>query len=382
MKPSTKVLHQGYAPEGEYGAIMPPIYMTSTYVQEAPGTHKGYDYTRAGNPNFTYLEGLLASLENAKYATVFSSGLGAITALMNALPAGASIAAVDGLYGGTYRLFERVFRQRGFDFRYVKEDSLAEALESKPDLLFFETPTNPLLEVFDIAKICEEARRRGILTCVDNTFGTPIFQRPIELGADFVVHSCTKYMSGHSDVIGGVMVTNHAEFKEQLDFARMAIGLNPSPFDAWLVMRGVRTLAIRMERHEKNALALVEYLQRHPKTEKLYYPGLDSHPKHDVAKRQMSGFGGMVSVELDMSLQHGKEFVSKMKLFSLAESLGGVESLVCHPATMTHASIPPAKRAEMGLGDGLIRFSVGIEDSEDLIQDLDDCLARVEHLRL
>jgi cystathionine beta-lyase/cystathionine gamma-synthase len=377
MKFATKAIHVGSKPDPTTGAIMPPIYMTSTFVQEAPGQHQGYDYTRAGNPNFTILEELMASLEGAKYATVFSSGLGALTALVSTLSSGDSVIGINGVYGGTYRLFNSVFKRYGVGFTTIREptpQAVEEALKTKPKWLFFETPTNPLLEVFDIEQLAAMAKKHGVLTIVDNTFATPYFQNPLKYGVDVVWHSTTKYVGGHSDVIGGVAMTNDAAMKKALDFARMAIGLNPSPFDAWLVTRGVKTLALRMEQHQKNAIALAEFLEKHPKVKKVYYPGLKSHPGHNIASKQMNGFGGMISVEFHLTLEQTKQLAASFRYFSLAESLGGVESLVCHPASMTHASIPAAERQKMGMADGLLRLSVGVEDVSDLIEDVQQAL--------
>lgn len=373
LKFATRTVHAGQAPEEVTGAIMPPIYMTSTFVQEAPGVNKGYEYSRAQNPNFTLLEALLASLENAKYATVYSSGLGALTSMIATLSQGDKVVAVDGLYGGTYRLFNQVFNRFGIQFISVhpnKPEQLETALKQKPKWLFLETPTNPLLEIFDIAALSKLAHQHNALSIVDNTFASPYFQNPLDLGADVVWHSTTKYIGGHSDVLGGVIMTNSQELKTAFDFGRKALGTNPSPFDAWLTTRGVKTLALRMEKHQSNALAIAEFLSKHPKVKKVYYPGLSTHANHAIAKKQMSGFSGIVSVEFDLPLEKAKKLVSSFQLFALAESLGGVESLVCHPATMTHASIPAAERARMGLTDGLMRFSVGIEDPNDLINDL------------
>jgi cystathionine beta-lyase/cystathionine gamma-synthase len=355
---------------------MPPIYMTSTYVQESPGAGKGYEYTRASNPNFTILEKQLAALENAQYATVFSSGLGALTALVSTLSPGNRVVAIDGVYGGTYRLFNQVFKKFGIIFESFNPSSpegkqqLEKAIASKPQWLFFETPTNPLLEVFDIEAYAKLAKSSGVTTVVDNTFATPYCQNPLNLGIDIVWHSSTKYLGGHSDVIGGVAMSNNPSVKKELDFARKALGLNPSPFDTWLITRGVKTLAVRMEQHQKNALLIAQFLKEHPKVKKVYYPGLESHASHAIAKKQMRGYSGMVSVEFNMSLEAAKQLISSFKIFALAESLGGVESLVSHPATMTHASVPPQERAKIGLSDGLVRFSVGIEDPQDLIEDL------------
>jgi len=377
MKFATKAVHAGNEPDPTTGAIMPPIYMTSTYVQEAPGVAKGYEYTRANNPNFTILEHALAPLEDAEYATIFSSGLGALTGMIGMLSQGDKVVAIDGLYGGTYRLFNSVFKRFGIQFETVKSanlEDLEKAMSKKPKWLLFETPTNPLLEVFDIEACVKAAKRHGVLTIVDNTFASPYCQNPLKWGADIVWHSTTKYIGGHSDVIGGVVMTNSGTIKKDLDFNRKAIGLNPSPFDAWLINRGVKTLAVRMEKHQENAMAVAKFLETHPKVLKVYYPGLPTHPNHAIAKKQMYGFSGIVSVEFNISLESSKKLISSFTLFSLAESLGGVESLVCHPATMTHASIPAEERNKGGLNDGLIRLSVGIEDSQDLINDLDQAL--------
>ena len=370
-KQYTKAIHSGQEPDPLTGAIMPSIYMTSTYVQEAPGETKGYDYTRAGNPNFTQLEKLLAGLEGAKHATYFSSGLGATTALLSSLSSGDRVVALSGLYGGTYRLFTRVFQKFGIQFDVVDIDQLPDALQTKANMLYFETPTNPLLEIYDIAYACDLAKKAGVLSVVDNTFATPIFQNPLELGADAVLHSTTKYIGGHSDVIGGVIMTNRDELKEALDFGRMAIGVNPSPFDSWLTLRGAKTLAVRMAQHAKSAQMIATALSDHPEVKRVYYPGLSSHPQHEIAAKQMSGFSGMVSVEFERSLEATKKMIASYEVFALAESLGGVESLVCHPTTMTHASIPEAERRRIGLSDGLVRFSVGLESPEDLLNDIE-----------
>ncbi len=378
MKFSTRAIHEGQKPDDSTGAIIPPIYLTSTYIQEAPDKHKGYDYTRAGNPNFTNLEETLASLEKAKYATVFSSGLGATTALISTLRKGDQVIATDDLYGGTYRLFTQVFEQFGVKFIPIDTQDLKtveQALESKPKFIFLESPTNPLLKISDISAISKLARKFGVLSVVDNTFATPYFQKPLDLDADVVLHSTTKYISGHSDTMGGAVITNDKKLKEKLDFARKAIGLNPSPFDTWLISRGIKTLAVRMERHAKNADKIARFLQGHPKVKQVYYPGLPDHVNHQIAKKQMSGFSGVVSVEFNLSLEKTKQLISSFKIFSLAESLGGVESLVDHPASMTHASIPKIERDKIGLSDGLVRFSVGIEDEEDLINNLKITLA-------
>lgn len=378
MKFATKAIHAGSEPDPTTGAIMPPIFMTSTYVQEAPGVAKGYEYTRAGNPNFTMLEHALAAIEEAKFATVFSSGLGALSALITGLlTSGDHVVGIEGLYGGTYRLFRQVFARFGIKFITCSPKSIEElknVLIHNPKWLILETPTNPMLEIYDIHAFTDLAKRHSVLTIVDNTFATPYNQNPLLLGADVVWHSTTKYIGGHSDVVGGVMMTNKREIKERLDFARKALGVNPSPFDTWLVNRGVKTLAVRMKQHELNGMAVAKFLAKHPKVKKVYYPGLETHPNHQLAKKQMRGFGGMVSAEFNLPLESTKELISSFKLFALAESLGGVESLVNHPATMTHASIPREERLQIGITDGLVRFSVGIEDPDDLINDIQSAL--------
>lgn len=378
MEFATKAIHVGNEPDPTTGAIMPPIYMTSTFVVNAPGEGKGFEYTRAHNPNFTILEKCLASLENAKYATVFSSGLGALSAMATMLSSGDKVIAIDGVYGGTYRLFNSILNRYGIGFITFKPGTFEELnellLKEKPKWLIFETPTNPLLEVFDIEATARITKQHGILCIVDNTFASPYCQNPLDLGVDIVWHSTTKYISGHSDIIGGVVMSNDNGIKEKMDFARKSLGVNPSPFDVWLITRGVKTLAVRMEQHQKNAQAIANYLHVHPKVKKVYYPGLESHKRHEIAKKQMRGFSGMLSVEFKLSLETTKKLLSSFKLFSLAESLGGVESLVCHPSTMTHAAVPSEERFKIGLSDGLVRFSIGIEDANDLIADLDQAL--------
>lgn len=372
MKFATKAIHTGYKPDDDVSAIMPPIYMTSTYSQEYPGVSKGYEYTRAGNPNFTILEKLLASLEGAEYATVFSSGLGALTGLLSTLKTGDSVLAIDGLYGGTYRLFNAVFSRFGIKFSTLPSDleGLEEALKENPQWLLFETPTNPLMDIYDIEKLALLAKQYNVLTLVDNTFASPYCQNPLSFGADAVWHSTTKYIGGHSDVVGGVIITRDKNLKERLDFARKALGINPSPFDTWLTTRGVKTLALRMECHQRNATAIALFLQKHPLIKKVYYPGLAQHPGHEMAKKQMRGYSGIVSAEFLLSGEETKQLIASFRLFTLAESLGGIESLVNHPATMTHASIPEQERMRLGLSDSLVRFSIGIEDEADLIEDL------------
>lgn len=378
MKFATKAIHAGYEPDPLTGSIMPPIYMTSTFIQASPGITRGYDYTRANNPNFEILEKQLAALENAKFSTVFSSGLGALTALISTLQQGDRVLAFDGVYGGTYRLFDKVFNKFGVEFITLNpfefEDIETELVRHKPNWLFFETPTNPLLDVYDIEEYAQAAKKHGILTVIDNTFASPYCQNPMNWGVDIVWHSSTKYLGGHSDVIGGVVMTNDENIKNQMDFARKAIGLNPSPFDTWLVTRGVKTLAVRMDRQMHNAMELALYLEKHPKVKKVIYPGLKSHPKHAIAKKQMNGYSGMIAVEFQLPLEKTMQLIASLKLFSLAESLGGVESLISHPATMTHASVPSEERQRIGISDSLVRLSVGIEDIEDLVNDFEEAL--------
>jgi len=378
MKFTTKAVHKGQKPDETTGAMIPPIYMTSTYIQEAPAQTKGYDYTRAGNPNFTNLETTLAALEHGKYATIFTSGLGAITGLITTLKSGDTVIATNDLYGGTYRLFARIFSNFGINFITVDTQDLdaTEALlkSESPKMILVESPTNPLLKVSDIEAISTLANKYGTLSVVDNTFASPYFQNPLLLGADVVMHSTTKYIGGHSDTVGGVLVTNDKALKTKIDLTRMAVGLNPSPFDVWLTSKGIKTLGLRMERHAKNSQALAEFLDMHPKVSKVFYPGLPKHPNYEVAQKQMSGFSGIVSVEFELSQAETEKLIASFSLFSLAESLGGVESLVNHPASMTHASIPREERLKIGLNDGLVRFSCGIEETEDLIADISDAL--------
>ena len=370
----TRAIHAGQHPDPTTGAIMTPIYQTSTYVQEAPAENKGYVYARGDNPTRQALEGCLASLEDAEFATATSSGLAAESILLTDLGAGARVVAGDDIYGGTYRLFERVFRKLGLDFEFVDTTDPAAveaALEKRADMLWVETPTNPTLKIADIARLCGIAHGKGVPVVVDNTFASPYLQRPLTLGADVVVHSMTKYLGGHSDVIGGSIMTNDAERADR--YAKLAnwTGPVPGPMDAFLVMRGLKTLHVRMDRHCDNAEAIAAWLAEHPRVKRVYYPGLPSHPGHDVAARQMDRFGGMISLELDGSVEDGKRFCSATKVFALAESLGGVESLIEHPASMTHASVPVEERRAAGLADGLIRLSVGIEDLDDLRADLE-----------
>ncbi|MBD66130.1 MAG: cystathionine gamma-synthase [Halobacteriovoraceae bacterium] len=375
---ATKVIHAGGHPDKETGAIMPPIFQTSTYVQKSPGKHQGYEYTRSHNPTRTRLEENLAALEEAKYALVTASGLSCMSLMMHALPEGSTIISGDDVYGGTYRLFTTVFNER-HQYKFIDTTDLKlveKHLKEKPAMIWLETPTNPLLKISDIKKICELAKKYKVMTVVDNTFMSPYFQTPLVLGADVVVHSLTKYINGHSDVVGGAMMTNDKKFYDKVWTLQNSIGPSQSPFDSWLVLRGIKTLAVRMEQHQKNALKIAKWLEEHKKVDKVIYPGLKSHPQHKLAKKQMSGFGGMITFFVKGGLKESRKFLETVKLFALAESLGGVESLVDHPAIMTHASIPKKIREELGIFDNLIRLSVGIEDCDDLIEDLEKALTK------
>jgi cystathionine gamma-lyase len=374
MRFATRAIHVGQEPDPATGATIVPIYQTSTYTQEAPGQHKGYEYSRTGNPTRTALEECVAALEGGEYGLAFASGLAATVATMSLLSPGDHVVAGDDLYGGTYRLFDKVLpRAGGLEFTYVDTadpGAVEKALRPETKLLWIETPTNPMLTLSDIATLCEMAGGRGAIVAVDNTFASPYFQNPLALGADIVVHSTTKYMGGHSDVVGGAVVTSNPDFYERIKFYQNAAGGVPGPFDSWIVLRGLKTLAVRMRQHEDNALAVAEFLQKHPQVETVNYPGLSSHPQHELAKRQMSGFSGMVSFTLKGGAEAAYAAVQKTGVFHFAESLGGVESLITHPATMTHAAIPREQREARGVTDGLLRLSVGIEDKEDLITDL------------
>ncbi|EQC44410.1 PLP-dependent aspartate aminotransferase family protein [Bacteriovorax sp. DB6_IX] len=377
---ASKVIHVGGHPDKETGAIMPPIYQTSTYVQESPGIHKGYEYTRSHNPTRTRLEECLASLENAKYSVVTASGLSAAMLVMHALPAKSKILCGDDVYGGTYRLFTTVFNDlHDFVFIDTTDPKVVEAAikEHKPKLLWLETPTNPLLKITDIAKTTKIAKAHKTLTVVDNTFMSPYFQNPLDLGADIVLHSMTKYINGHSDVVGGCLMLNNKKLYEAIWKLQNSIGPSQSPFDSWLVLRGIKTLGLRMEAHAKNAMKVAKYLEAHPKVERVVYPGLKSHPQHKIAKKQMSGFGGMITFFLKGDIKKCNKFLSTVNMFALAESLGGVESLIEHPAIMTHASVPKEVRESIGLTDNLIRLSVGIENVDDLIADLETAFKKV-----
>jgi cystathionine gamma-lyase len=374
---ATLAIHAGQDADPATGATIVPIYATSTYTQAAPGQHKGYDYSRSCNPTRTALETCLAALEGGERGLAFASGLAATTAVMSLLRPGDEIAAAADLYGGTYRLLERVFKPWGLVARYTDDPSpegFARIITAKTKLIWIETPTNPLLQLLDIAAIAHLARKAGALLAVDNTFASPYLQQPLRLGADLVVHSTTKYLGGHSDVVGGAVV-GRKDLLGPIAFYQNAAGGVPGPFDAWLTLRGIKTLAIRMERHCANARRLASWLQEQPRVEGVYYPGLPSHPGHELAKKQMRDFGGMISVRIAGGKEGAVRFVTRTRLFSLAESLGGVESLVGHPATMTHSSIPADVRIARGVDDGLVRLSVGIEEVEDLQEDLKEALA-------
>lgn len=377
---ATRVIHVGGHPDETTGAIMPPIYQTSTYVQSSPGVHKGYEYTRSHNPTRTRLEECLASLEQAKHCVVTASGLSAEMLIMHLLPPGSNIICGDDVYGGTYRLFTTVFNSL-HNFKFVdttNPKAVEQAVkEFKPALIWLETPTNPLLKITDIQAVTTIAKKAKALTVVDNTFMSPYFQNPLVLGADFVLHSMTKYINGHSDVVGGCIMLNDSDMHKKLFTLQNSIGPSQSPFDSWLVLRGLKTLAIRMEAHQKNAMAVATYLEKHPKVERVVYPGLKSHPQHAIAKKQMLGFGGMITFFLKGDIKKSKKFLENVKIFALAESLGGVESLIEHPAIMTHASVPKKVRESIGLSDNLIRLSVGIEHVQDLIDDLDEAFKAV-----
>lgn len=374
MKFNTKAIHAGQHPEETSGAVMPPIFQTSTYQQSAPNVHKGYDYARVGNPTRTALEKMIAGLEGADEAACFASGVAAMDALMKMFRPGDHIISSNDLYGGSYRLFTSVFEPYGINFTFLDMtdlESVSKAITPSTKMMWIETPTNPLLRVVDLKALVGLAKENNIITIVDNTFASPYLQRPLEFGADAVLHSATKYLAGHSDVIHGAVASSHPEIMENLRFQVKSTGAVPGPMDCYLTLRGIKTLAVRVERSVQNAKAIVEFLATHPKVEKVLYPGLSSHPQHELAKTQMDDFGAMLSFTLkDDSIEAANKFMSSTKIFTLAESLGGVESLISNPASMTHGSIPKELREKAGLKDSLIRISVGIEDSEDLINDL------------
>jgi cystathionine gamma-lyase len=381
MKFATKVIHAGIEPDPSTGAVMTPIFQTSTYAQAAPGDHKGFEYARTQNPTRAVLEKNLAALENGYDAICFGSGLGAQDAVMKLLSSGNEVLAVNDLYGGSYRQMVRVYGQWGLKSRFIDMYTASNvAREIGPDtkLIWIETPTNPMLNIVDIKAVCDIAREKGIMTCVDNTFASPYLQNPLDLGADIVLHSATKYIGGHSDVVHGCLIVKNQELSQRLHFIQNATGAVPGPMDCFLILRGIKTLHLRVQRACENAEKIAQYLKNHPKVAKVFWPGFSDHPNHEVARRQMRMFGAMVSFDLkDNSSENANKVLSGTALFTLAESLGGVESLIGHPSSMTHASIPREERLKVGLTDSLIRLSVGVEDVEDLISDLDQALAQV-----
>jgi cystathionine gamma-lyase len=372
---ATRAIHAGQSPDPTTGAIMPPIYQTSTYVQESPGVHKGYEYSRSQNPTRMAYERCVADLESGTQGYAFASGLAGIATILDLFDSGAHIIASDDLYGGSYRLFKRV-RERSAGLRFSFVDmadpaAIETAIRPETKMIWIETPSNPMLKLIDLDAVARIARRHGVIAAADNTFATPVVQRPIEHGFHLVMHSATKYLNGHSDMVGGVVVVgDHPELADQLAFLHNAVGAIQGPFDSFLALRGLKTLPLRLRQHCQSALAVAEWLEKHPKIERVFYPGLESHPQHALACRQMEGFGGMVTMTLKGGLDEARRFLERCHLFALAESLGGVESLIEHPAIMTHASIPPDQRAALGISDSLCRLSVGIEDVDDLIGDL------------
>ncbi len=377
MKIATKVVHGGQKPDPSTGAIITPIYQTSTYVLECVGKDKGFDYSRTNTPTRRVLEGLLADIESGKDATAFGSGLAAIDALMHSLDHGDHVLACDDLYGGTSRLFSQIFSKHGLEFDFVdmsEEREIREHLKENTKMVFVESPTNPMLKMIDIRMVSEIIEGRGISFVVDNTFMTPYYQKPLELGADTVIHSLTKFLSGHNDVVGGAVISNDEDIIEAMKFMVKAVGATLGPFDAWLTIRGIKTLALRMERINENSLKIAKFLEEHPKVDRVVYPGLPSHPQYELAKRQMTGFGGIITFESKGGYESAVKCIESLKLWSFAESLGGVESLITHPVTMTHTDVSEEERKKLGITEGLMRLSVGIEDVGDLIDDLDQAM--------
>ncbi len=373
MHPFTRCVHAGSEPEPVTGAIFPPIFQVSTFVQEAPGEHKGFDYSRARNPTRDALETALADLEGAKHALAFASGLAAEQAIIQIFPPTSKALVCDDVYGGTGRLFRTLFAKYGFEFHFLDMSDLAlleKEADEKTALIWIETPTNPTLKIIDIAAVAAIAKKVSACLVVDNTFASPIFQQPLALGADIVIHSTTKYIGGHSDLIGGAVMTSNPELFQQLQYVQFAAGAVPAPFECFLLLRSIKTLAIRMQQHEKNVREVVKFLCAHPKVEQVFFPGLESHPNHAIARKQMTGYSGMVSFTLRGDYEAVKRFLSRLQIIKLAESLGGVESLINHPERMTHASVPPALREKLGIGPSLLRLSVGIEAAADLVEDL------------
>jgi cystathionine gamma-lyase len=376
----TRAIHAGQEPDPTTGAIMTPVYLTSTYVQKSPGVHKGYEYSRSHNPTRKAYEACIANLESGKHGFAFASGCSAALIALHLFKSGDHIVAGDDMYGGTFRLFDKILKPNGFQFDYADltaPDNFDKVVKPNTKMLWIETPTNPMMKLVDIRALSKKAHDRGVLVCVDNTFMSPYFQRPLELGADLVMHSSTKFINGHSDMVGGVVVVNQEALAERLFFLSNAMGPIASPFDSFLAMRSLKTLAVRMNAHDENGRAVAEFLRSQPKVEKVIYPGFKDHPQHELAKRQTHGFGGMISFVLKGGIAETRRFLENVKVFSLAESLGGVESLVNHPAIMTHASVPPETRQRLGITDSLVRLSVGIETQKDLIHDLEQALAQV-----
>ncbi len=378
MRFETRAIHAGQEPEEKTGAVIVPIFQTSTYAQPEVGKHKGYEYSRTHNPTRKAMEECLAALEGADFGMGFASGMAATSTLMTLLSKGDHVVSSADVYGGTYRVFEKVFKDFGIDFTYVttaRPEEVAAAMRPETKLVWIETPTNPLLQITDIRAVSDIAKAGGAHTVVDNTFASPYLQQPLSLGADMVMHSTTKFLGGHSDVVGGAVVTSNPELHERISFAQNSMGAIPGPFDSWIVLRGLKTLAVRMERHEANSRKIADFLEGHARVKRVLYPGLESFEYHELAKRQMNGFGALISFYLDGSVQEAMDVCANTRVFTLAESLGGVESLIEHPGKMTHASIPPEVREPRGLGDDLIRLSVGIEHIDDLLEDLDRALA-------
>jgi cystathionine gamma-lyase len=376
----TKAIHAGQEPDPTTGAVMTPVYFTSTYAQTGPGEHKGFEYSRTRNPTRDALQGCLAALESGKHALAFASGLAATDAVLHLLSAGDHMVLSDDLYGGTFRLADKVFKRLGIEQTYVDvadPRAVEKALKPNTKLLWIETPTNPMLKICDLAALGEACRKRNVISVCDNTFATPFFQRPLELGIDIVAHSMTKYLNGHSDVVAGALVTRRDDLHEKLAFLQNAVGAQLGPMDSFLVLRGLKTLHVRMERHEQNARTVAEALKAHRKVQRVTWPGLPEHPQHELARKQMRGFGGMLTCVLQGGLPAARTFLKSLRIFTCAESLGGVESLIEHPAIMTHASVPPETRRKLGIDDGFIRLSVGIENGQDLVDDLTQALERI-----
>ena len=378
LKFNSKTIHGGQQPDKAYGAVMPPIYQTSTYAQTTPGGHKGFEYSRSANPTRTALENSLASIENGQYGLAFASGLAAMDAVIKLLNPGDEVVSTNDLYGGSYRLFKQIFEKYGIIFHFIgmqDPDNIEACINDKTKLIWIETPTNPMMNIIDIKAVSQMAKKHDVLLAVDNTFATPYLQLPLDLGADIVMHSATKYLGGHSDVVVGALVVKEKKLADQLYFIQNASGAVCGPMDSFLVLRGIKTLHVRMQRHCENGIAIANFLANHPKIEKVYWPGFEDHPNHHIAKEQMNGFGGMISfITKGSSYDDAIKIVEKLKIFTLAESLGGVESLAGHPASMTHASIPKEEREKSGVVDALIRLSVGIEDEADLIADLEQAI--------